>query len=543
MEPDSSDDVRTRRTGRRRFLKGLGAAAAAGGALAYDNGPVQESEAFAPLAAYGAVAAGSFVAGAVGGIAAGSILSDVDEEEVEDALDYNGLINEFTRQRESELSDEELKASLQRDVQLVQNKAREEAIFAIYEQGVDSGTASEAEQAAIDAIDEAYATVERSLVNSWHLRVTRLEKLIERIKDDDNPDWGYGSDLYIPESPRSNTTHTQNLPWENFEVTLLDGEQITYRGFTLREEQGQYDDVHISNTCAVHPDQYEQERDWTDNDNGGEFVYGIEWSQPDADDFETVDDGVDLPYNRVTLYNCKEWYDIFVDLYDEHDAMISEVSSMVDTYFQPAQDGEIDLHETIGPKHLTDTAADATDYQEAAMAMRAMGYPVSHQVVNISVPLGDDYDGDEEDEDERLELTGRLSWTAHSGNALTVGTEYDPDDVVGSIFAALNMPDDAESDAEILEVTGPFVIESAEGADEVTFEERDLVESDTEMTNEEIVDLFHQHYEANTEATENVHDTAGGGGGGLPEWGELTNTEKGAAAVVAGLLGYGIFSN
>ena len=524
-------------------MKGLGAAAAGGTVLTLEDGPVGDAEAVAPLAAYGAVAAGSFVAGAVGGIAAGSTLSDVDEEEVEDALDYNGLINEFTRQRESELSDEELKASLERDVDLVQNKAREEAIFAIYEQGVDSGTASDAEEAATDAIDEAYATVERSLVNSWHLRATRLEKLIERIKDDDNPGWGSTSDpdLYIPESPRSNTDHNNTLPWEDFEVTLLDGEQITYRGFTLREQQGEFDNTHISNTFAVHPEQFEEEQDWVEG-SGGEFVYGIEWSQPDADDFDTVDEGVDLSYNRVTLYNCKEWYDIFDDLYDEHDAMIEEVSSMVDTYFGPAQDGEIDLHETIGPKHLTDTAADATDYQEAAMAMRAMGYPVSHQVVNISVPLGDDYDGDEEDEDERLELTGRLSWTAHDGNALTVGTEYDPDDVVGSIFAALNMPDDAESDAEILEVTGPFVIESAEGAGEVTFEERDLVESDTEMTNEEIVDLFHQHYEANTEATENVHDTATGGGGGLPEWGELSTGEKVVAAAATGGLAYGILN-
>ena len=202
---------------------------------------------------------------------------------------------------------------------------------------------------------------------------------------------------------------------------------------------------------------------------------------------------------------------------------------MVDTYFQPAQDGEIDLHNLIGPAHLSDTASTAEDYQEAAMALRAMGYPMSDQVCTVSIADLDDLD--EDGDPVTHERTGRLSWTAHSGNMLTVGSELNPDNIVGSVFFAYNEPqEDGSTVGQTRELNRPFTVESAEGASGVSFEDRTLVEAETQLTNEEIQQLFQEHYEANEDARENVHDTATGGGGG---WSGLSTTDKGIVAVVA----------
>ncbi len=226
---------------------------------------------------------------------------------------------------------------------------------------------------------------------------------------------------------------------------------------------------------------------------------------------------------------------------------------MVSSYYQPAKDGEIDLYEAVGPKHLTETASTATDYQEAAMALRAMGYPMSEQVVTISVP--------KKDESGDLELTGRLSWTAHQGNTLTVGQTHNASTIPGSIFAVVNTPEGVDSvtgnttdtnstnttddgstadgpGGEIVELTDEFDIVSAEGADGVSFNDRTLASSDT--SNEEVNQIFKENYTANKEATENVHDTATGGGGG---WSGLSAQEKGIALVVGALVALGVINN
>jgi len=230
------------------------------------------------------------------------------------------------------------------------------------------------------------------------------------------------------------------------------------------------------------------------------------------------------------------------DLDQAHSDMISEVSSMVATYFEPAEQGEIDLFQMVGPKHLTDTAANAQDYQEAAMALRAMGYPLSQQVVTLELPTTDGGS---------LELTGRLSWTAHQGNALPVGEPLNAGDWPGSIFAAVNIPDgvdsldgnetetdtDGDLGVEVVELTDEFTILSAEGAGGVSFEERQLADADQDY--ETLTQVYADNTAANQEATENVHETATGGGGGLPEWGELTTGQKVIAVVATGGLAYG----
>lgn len=502
-----------RHLGRRAFVKGIGATAAAGVGSKYLGSPVGGAQVLVPALLVGAT---------VGAIAYGEIIAGPDSEAVGDSLTWQTHVNEFTRAREDELALEQTLASLERDIQLVGNKAREEAIFAIYEQGVDSGSEQDAVDAATAAIDETYAVVERAILDSWSIRASRAGTIVSNlgsiVKNRNHSALADGSNsiasyLSTPASSMSSKDHTD-----------LAGNSMSYTG-----DIGKADHYNSTNSETIYysyvfdpvPSNYEDAIDYHTSTSLNPDALVI--TEPDASNFETVDEGLNVDYTQATLINTHQWYQLLVDLYAAHSTVTSEVQSMVDTYYQPAADGEIDLHNMVGPAHLSDTASTAKDYQEATMALRAMGYPISDQVVTISVASEDDG---------VLELTGRLAWTAHSGNSLTVGEQLNPDDIVGSIFAAVNLPDGVDSvtgnetnttgtddtstgpGAEIFEIAGPFTIESAEGASGVTFADRTLVEADSTLTAEEVQQIFKDNYEANKEATETVHDTATGGGGG-----------------------------
>lgn len=144
----------------------------------------------------------------------------------------------------------------------------------------------------------------------------------------------------------------------------------------------------------------------------------------------------------------------------------------------------------------------------------------------------------------------------NGGNSLAVGKTHSPSSIPGSIFAAVNLPDGVDSldgnttnttdsdstdtgpGAEIAELTGAFDIVSAEGADAVTFEDRTLVSSD--LATQQVNEVFKENYTANQEATETVHATATGGGGG---WSGLNTTGKAVIVAALGAAGFGFLNN
>ena len=508
------------RIGRRPFVKGLGAAAAASVALGLDDGPVGNAQAFPPALLPAAAA--------VGVIAYGELLAGPDDEAVDGALDYQNHLNEYTRAREDSMITDQTLTSLRRDVQLVENKAREEAIFNIYEAGVDSLSESDATAAAETAIQDAFATVEESILTSWTIRYQRYASLI-------------GTDL-VPEG--SDTVLTS---WNEHGSRRGVGNLGQFHGGGHTHTDYNLVDGSIKDVPYTHRErsdetvEFDPTREMVSDPADEAHIKRLAVTVPDHEDYEGVDEDTHDFTSPVFAIETEPWSKTYADLMDEYDNMMAEVSSMVDTYFGPAQDGEIDLHNLIGPAHLSDTASTAEDYQEAAMALRAMGYPISDQVCTVSIADPDDLD--EDGDPVTQERTGRLSWTAHSGNTLAVGSELNPDNIVGSVFFAYNEEQpDGSTVGQTRELGRPFTVESAEGASGVSFEDRTLVEAETQLTNEEIQQLFEEHYEANEEARENVHDTATGGGGGLPEWDELSTGEKVVAVAITGGLAYGILN-
>ena len=507
LDDDGLNTDGSNRLGRRTFVKGLGGAAAGAVALGLDGGPGGNAQAFPPALIPAAAA--------VGFLAYGEFIAGPDDEAVADSLDWLTHVQEFNRARQDEITLDQTLASLSRDVQLVENKAREEAIFAVYEQAVDSGSQSDATTAAENAIDETYAVVEEAIFDSWTPRIIRTNEVRNLFLSDSGED-NIRDIPGLEYSMSDGTTDNELAVWSDYgseNHTLLDGRTIEY--YRVHGD--------FATPAVMDPDPN------SSVSRSDPYVSGVVVNKPDHDDYDTQDEPLDTDTELAIIADAVAWHDLLVDLYDAHSTMLGEVSSMVDTYFQPAQDGEVDLHNMIGPRHLSDTASIAEDYQEAAMALRAMGYPMSEQVCTVSIADPDDLD--EDGDPVTHERTGRLSWTAHAGNMLTVGSELNPDNIVGSIFFAFNEdhPDDTTT-GEIRELTRPFTIESAGGAEGVTFDDRTLADAEQSLTAEEIEALFAEHYEANEDARENVHDTATGGGGG---WSGLSTTDKGIVAVVA----------
>ena len=512
-QPESEERTISRRRVMRAAAVGIGATGTGSAALSLDGGPVGNAQAI-DWSNVG-VAATTVVGGPIALIAYGaSVVREGDQ--VADALDWQSHVDEFTRAREEQLMLEQTLASLERDVQLVDNKAREEAIFRVYEQAVDSGTESDATAAAETAINEAYATVERGILQSWGIRARRAENVLKNLGSSvttigtttDQPDDDSGLDPLVDQF--SQTT-----------VTDLAGNDLTYHRARQTYGVGSGPDFYPAYCFDPWPDTYESTLNGA-GDQGG-FYNLLKINEPDPSNYDSVDESLDVSYSTALLMNSAQWYELLVDLHNAHSSMMSEVSSMVDSYFQPAKDGEINLNEMLGPAYLTETASTAKDYQEAAMAMRAMGYPLSEQVVTFTLPT---------ESGDPLELTGRLSWTAHQGNTLAVGQTHFAENIPGSIFAAVNLPEGVDSlsgnttdtnttdagststgpGADIVELTDEFTIVSAEGADGVSFKDRSLASADTSA--EEVEQIFRENYAANKEATENVHETATGGGAG-----------------------------
>lgn len=521
-----SDRGMTRRGVMRRTALGIGATATAGYGLASDRGAVGDAQAFPPALVPAAAA--------VGVLAYGELIAGPDDSEVDGALSYDNHLSEYTRAVEDQLQTSEILASLERDAQLVPNKAREEAIFAVYEAGVEGLSEADATTAAEEAIQDSFATVQHSVLNSWQLRYARLESMIgTNLVPVESSDVIYtydpvsGSSTFVGGGDNNNPSfagYRQN----STDVTLVNGDIVTVKGDYYLSGAGTSINISpLKSHSYSDPTYYSQ----------------VRVAVPDANNYAGVDSDTHDFTDDVVALDSEPWSDVYDRLMDEYNQMMDEVTSIVDTYYQAAVDGDIDLHNMMGPAHLTDTASTAEDYQEAAMALRGMGYSISQQIATVSIA-----DPDETDEDGNPvthERFGRLAWNAHEGNGLGVGSELNPDNIVGTVFFAYNEDhDDGTTTGEIRELSRPFTIESADGASHVTFEDRTLVEADTTLTQEEIEALFREHYEANEEARNNVHDTAttgGGGGGGLLDGGagdaKTLGIVAGAAALAALLFG------
>lgn len=539
-----------RNVGRRTFLKGVGAAAGTGAGLAATDRlevgpPVQNAEAAIPL-----FIGGALIVGAAATLAYGHLTDDSGQAtDVADSLDWQSHVDVYTQARENWVADDQHFASLKRDVQLVEERGREDAIYAVYKAALEELGTSAAKADAEDAIDEAIAVVE----NAIYERLTFRAEFAHQTRLMTGADTSLSSDtvLHFWDGTQTrgqahakfynggNPQHAYSGPVkEEPTLTLVNGNSITYSRLYEKKDAASNDanytywaEFTLEPGTAFAPEH---------QGSGDSFegaVNEMVIKKPDPANYSGVSDG-DEPDGDMyyTVYDTPAWKGLLDDLMDVRTTLKGETQSMVDTYYDAAQnDDEIDLVNMIGPKHLADTAKAAGDFEEAALALRSIGIPISDQTVAVEV---------ENDSGELEEHEGRLGWSSGSGETLPVDKEIRPADTVGSIYIALNYTkEDGSLAGTTAELAKPFTITYTDPkVTDVSFTSRDLAKSDS--THEQVRTIMEENSQANDRAKEIVYETVfeteGGGGSSGPGLGQkIRDWARDRPAEAAGVAGGG----
>lgn len=510
---------------RRTLLRRTGAAAAgtaAVGAGAHRAGlsPVGGANAIACGGlCIGAAAAGAGLAvgAGVGYLAGSNSGSGVSEEEVNNALAAEDHLELYNRAREAhEVREENVLSSMETEANTLRGVARENAVFAIFEQAASGLSRSDCETAAIEEIDAVYTTPQ--------------ERLITRMN-------GYvNSDIYVTgaqdlsvlmvANEGANFTNRTTSTAE-FDISLVDGSRVTGEGYSSSSES-----LKFWEDGQVGPDSGKKNELWIDTFDPASYD-----QNPDDYDMSTVD-------GRQQFLDWVDYRSVWTKLVDEHAAMIDEVQALLDTHYEAISSGEANMQEFLAPGSMIDTASEATTWREAALLLDSMGLPKATEpaILNFDVSEYDAIDGDV------AEFEGMLGWSLadQSDSGFPVGQQIDPANYPGNIYFATQWEDQetGEMDADVLELVAPFTIAGTQnGSSELTFESRDVVQPDTSP--EEAMNIFRENRESEQQARETTVEVIvpDDGGGfsldflpsfGLPTPGGVPIWAWGAGAVYAG---------
>lgn len=533
MSADNQEPAVNRRTA----LKMGGAAGAAGLGLA-GAGPLESPTKSVKAAPPALLAAGAVVGAGVAGYAAGREHADgVDPDEVEAALEWEDAVTFYQSAREWEVEQDQMLASLSRDIQYAENLAREEAIWRIYEAEVDGLSESDAEEAAEEAISEVFARVEREIIRAFTLRLERLNSYL--LNAQPGLEWYFWE--FFSEDRQADLCGDYYCieEWhelEYYDVQLVDGQQISIPSVSYSDRA----DTHAAE-LVVDPFKSRTDYDPTiEHPNAWSFLADdhdevqlssdVDIVRPDPDEYDVDSDEVEVPEgpDAVMFPETEKWYWVHQDLVEAHDSLQDEVSTMLSTYWGEAEN--YSLAEMTGPLHLADVAGEADSWSELRLVLDALGYPISEYAARVEFE-------DPEDEDEVIQMEGYLAWTAADDTELPVGVQIHPEDYPGSIMMAAQyeVDDDGETEEEtdFIELLDYFTIIAYE-EDQVAFDERETAESDTDP--DEIAEMYEEFAEIEENMEELVDETLDDSvGGWFPSFGGILDAPVGMLGVAAAI--------
>ena len=464
------------------------------------------------------VVAGAALVGYVAGVAHERYTTP-DSEEIVDAVEFEDHLRIYNEAREIyEVEDETLLASIERDATGLQSKAREQAVIDIYETVVDGGSRADAEAAAQDAIDSVFAIPQKDVA-------TRVNSLFNGIFANA---WDDTETLMYTRSDSGNIKsfdhHTGHDASANFQ--FYDGETFEVYGKKRRTD---YEAILFDPFEAV---DYELGADYTEqqlHDEGWTEVgipdidpadYGMtEEEAAEYDDWEYVNG-----FQPIADHN--DYKQVLDAIADARDQVMSEVEALLSNHYDGVEAGDLSIQDMLSPSAMDESLNNAETWGELALYFRQLGLAEAEAPVIISIDASevDSVDGD------RVELEGLLGWSIPSDvedTYIPIGTEVDPSAYPGQFRMAAEYEDEnGETDAEMLTLTSPFVIEtvdsSIEGAERLYFLEREVVTSD--MDPERAAEIYRQHREAEESARDRtIKLVTEGGGGAAAETNDFLN--------------------
>lgn len=426
---DSSPMPTTHKTGRRTFIKGLGAAAAVAVGVGHPSGFVQESRAAAPL-----------VAGVIGA----AIVTDWALREFDvlgsnappEGLTPNALhqsVYESARVRESN------NASTFVDNQTIIGQSEQpaftEAKVAAIEGINNNLSKANTITAGQDAANAYYTTVQRNLLKSWNESVREFYTLRSALKShpDMNETTVFGSDIRHRDQ---NAGFNKFLDGSTREISLFDGSSFTIEVLRIETEY---------NSSTGNDYQYTHEADATDR-----MVDGY----TQADTMNVVASPLDSDLNDPVAYlSPDEWVDIVNDLETARTNVTSGIETWVNNVYGQIEAGQINAGELLTPSDRAQLMATEEPQSVALSDLIALNVPVDLQnEATIRFPSTG------------TTMRGSFALTDESDGPLESGTSYDPSTFSGEVYFT--------TDTSLLEGTFEGFTESISADGNITFTEQ-----------------------------------------------------------------------
>ncbi|ELY90881.1 hypothetical protein [Natrialba taiwanensis] len=393
--------------------------------------PIGRARAIA-LATAATLASGAAIAGiVVGAIATGS---DDSTEQILEKRSNELHDRIWTDANEMQMVQEPMMESLEGDVSSLRQLSRSDAAFEIMQAASDEAGESTAQSNAKDAVRNAFAKVEANFFDAYSAQVTKVLNRSPLVADDSNLEvfdvfrWVGNGDL---ESNSEEITKESTSTDYEGTAELVNGEthpvsiiNVGTAGSTLVP----WSEASGSTSPSVSPLQnFDADGNYTGS--ASNYYWGLT-----AKDRESG--------NTIDMLDSYEWWKIHDELLTILDDELTHVETMVSNLYQPAVDGEIDVHSISSGSAILEEARDGdlSSWKEAAGIFRAMWMGEASDAAVIELENG-------------VQIEGQLFWTDPADEGLPVGDSINPDNTIGRLYMAGELRTVPETQSETATVT------------------------------------------------------------------------------------------
>ena len=373
---------------RRSAVGGATLAGVSTGAVRLDHGPVQESEAIAPVVAAGAaVAAGTSV-----GLNVGWALREVDPLGIVDAPSGGLSPDAFKQQaydtaRARKSNNQSTFIDNKNIVENIDHAAHADGKIAAIEGLNEQETQSTVEDAALEKSNDYGSTIIKNLLKSWDESVQELMNIIEAADSHDDLDWNDVIDTNASGDSDNSLNGESKPELRERTIELPDGTEFDYHELYYQYEVRNTNTQDTSTRSGrLHPEKT-------------------------GEDIRVMNPG---DGDNVEYLVTSDWNEILTKIEDEIDSVNDGLVTYVDTIYSDVQAGELDTADLLTPREQAALTSEDEDMPQAIADLQALNVPVDlEREAEIYLP------------DVEATIYGRLGYTGDE--KLEVGT-IDPDE-------------------------------------------------------------------------------------------------------------------
>ncbi|OYR85071.1 hypothetical protein DJ72_04600, partial [Halorubrum distributum] len=282
----------------------------------------------------------------------------------------------------------------------VENTAYTDAKIAAIELLNDGASESEVLEAANDAIDSYFTTVEKNLLKTWNESVRELRSLMSALES--HSDTGIKSVYTVPYKSSDGFGAVDEEPpylvtdERSIDFTLSDGTTFTIERIAVKGENGY--------TVGYGP-------------TGGEFDAETQSSNEQiyTPEVHFADDEFYLSHD--------EWNAIHSEIQTTYTNVSDGISTWVTNVYGDVQSGEIEITELITPRERAAMLSDDESEAQAIADLAALNIPIdSEREATITIT------------ETGARLSGTIGLTDESDGPIESGATYDPTTFSGDVY-------------------------------------------------------------------------------------------------------------